>query len=46
MNTGSPTLTIDYLPCIYRLRSNAQGLGYSTEWTKRAGSLSTDKLKA
>jgi hypothetical protein len=30
----------------YVLRSIAQGLGYSTELAKRAGSPSTDKLKA
>jgi hypothetical protein len=46
MVTGSPTLAVAYLPCIYRLRSIAQGLGYSTEWAKRAGSQSTNKLKA
>jgi hypothetical protein len=46
MVTGSPTLAVAYLPCIFRLRSIAQGLGYSTEWAKRAGSQSTIKLKA
>jgi hypothetical protein len=46
MVTGSPTLAVAYLPCIFRLRSIAQGLGYSTAWAKRAGSQSTIKLKA
>ncbi|CAD7854720.1 MAG: hypothetical protein, partial [Olavius algarvensis Gamma 1 endosymbiont] len=33
-------------PCVCRLKSWAQGLGYSPVWTKRAGSQSTHRLEA
>ena len=40
-----PVINLVYRPCACRLRSNAQGLGYSSAWAKRAGNHSTGQAR-